>query len=71
MTRRSALHAATALAAASLIAAAAWLPLWTLEMEAPQYPKGLRLYAYGTGMTGDLRELNILNHYIGMPPIEA
>ena len=40
-------------------------------MRAPQYPKGLRLLAYGTGMSGDLRELNILNHYIGMPPIEA
>ena len=40
-------------------------------MEAPQYPKGLHLHAYGTGMTGDVRELNILNHYIGMPPIEA
>ena len=33
--------------------------------------KGLFLHAYGTGMTGDLRELNILNHYIGMPPVEA
>ena len=22
-------------------------------------------------MTGDLREINILNHYIGMPPVEA
>ena len=33
--------------------------------------KGLQLYAYGTGMTGDVPELNILNHYIGMPPIEA
>jgi len=40
-------------------------------MRAPQYPKGLKLEAYGTGMVGDLRELNILNHYIGMPPIEA
>ena len=47
------------------------LPLWQMTMRAPQYPKGLRLYAYGTGMDGDLSELNILNHYIGMPPIEA
>ena len=71
MTRRLALQTALAFAAASLVAVAGWLPLWSLEMEAPQYPKGLHLYAYGTGMTGDLRELNILNHYIGMPPIEA
>jgi nitrous oxidase accessory protein len=42
-----------------------------MTMEAPQYRNGLRLHAYGTGMTGDLHELSILNHYIGMPPIEA
>ena len=59
------------LAAAALVATASRLPLWSMTMKAPQYPKGLHLYAYGTGMTGDLRELNILNHYIGMPPIEA
>ena len=62
---------AMAFLAASLVALSARAPLWTLTMEAPQYPKGLNLYAYGTGMSGDLHELNILNHYIGMPPIEA
>jgi nitrous oxidase accessory protein len=60
-----------ALAAAALVAWSTTLPLWTMTMRAPQYPKGLRLAAYGTGMEGDLRELNILNHYIGMQPIEA
>jgi len=57
--------------AAALVALSATLPLWTLTMRAPQYPKGLRLEAHGTGLVGDIRELNILNHYIGMPPIEA
>lgn len=61
---------AAALTAAALVALASTLPLWTLTMTAPQYPKGLRLEAYGTRMIGDVRELNILNHYIGMPPIE-
>ena len=56
--------------AAALVALGSSLPLWTLTMKAPQYPKGLRLEAYGTRMTGDVRELNILNHYIGMPPVE-
>jgi nitrous oxidase accessory protein len=60
-----------AVGAAALVALSSTLPLWSLTMRAPQYPKGLRLEAYGTRMTGDLRELNILNHYIGMPPIEA
>jgi nitrous oxidase accessory protein len=60
----------TALVSAGLVGLSTLLPLWTLTMRAPQYPKGLRLHAYGTGMVGDLRELNILNHYIGMRPIE-
>ena len=62
---------AASVAAAGLVALSAVLPLWSLTMRAPQYPKGLKLEAFGTGMVGDLRELNILNHYIGMPPIEA
>jgi nitrous oxidase accessory protein len=65
------IRAASAVAAAGLVALSAQLPLWTMRMKAPQYPKGLRLDAYGTGMTGDLHELNILNHYIGMSTIEA
>jgi nitrous oxidase accessory protein len=64
-------QAASGLVAAGLVALATVLPLWSLSMRAPQYPKGLRVSAYGTHMTGDLRELGILNHYIGMPPIEA
>jgi nitrous oxidase accessory protein len=62
---------APAVAAAALVCLSATLPLWTMKMEAPQYRKGLFLHAYGTGMTGDVRELSILNHYIGMPPITA
>ena len=64
-------RAVCGLAAAGLIAYGATLPLWTMTMRAPQYPKGLRLSAYGTRMTGDISELNILNHYIGMPPIQV
>ena len=62
---------ATAAVAAGLVGLSTVLPLWSMTMRAPQYPKGLHLHAYGTTMVGDLRELNILNHYIGMPPIEA
>ncbi|HVQ42474.1 MAG TPA: nitrous oxide reductase family maturation protein NosD [Vicinamibacterales bacterium] len=57
--------------AAGLIAWGSTLPLWTMTMRAPQYPAGLTLSAYGTGMAGDVSELNILNHYIGMPPLHA
>ena len=71
MRRGLIVRIACAIAAAGLVALSSTQPLWTMTMRAPQYPKGLRLHAYGKGMSGDLRELNILNHYIGMPPIEA
>lgn len=70
MTRSTGIRTAAALAAAGLVALSTQFPLWTMRMKAPQYPKGLRLDAYGSGMVGDLRELNIINHYIGMPPID-
>ncbi|MBK7049133.1 MAG: hypothetical protein IPO18_02755 [bacterium] len=52
-----------------------FFPLWRIRMEAPQYPRGLHMdiYAYklGGGNNGhDVTELNSLNHYIGMHPIE-
>ena len=71
MSRAALIRIAAAVTAAALVALSSVLPLWTLSMKAPQYPKGLRLDAYGSRMAGDIRELNILNHYIGMPPLEA
>ncbi len=59
-----------ALAAAVVLAVAAFLPLWRLTLTAPQYPAGLHLTAYGTRMEGDLAEINELNHYIGVRAIE-
>jgi nitrous oxidase accessory protein len=58
------------LLAAALVALSSALPLWTMTMRAPQYPKGLRLEAFGSGMVGDVPELNIINHYVGMLPID-
>jgi hypothetical protein len=50
-------------------------PLWTLTMFAPQYPEGLRMGIYSWKLEGgnngqDVREINVLNHYIGMKDIE-
>jgi nitrous oxidase accessory protein len=61
---------AAALLSAGLVMLSAGLPLWTMTMTAPQYRHGLHLKAYGSGMQGDLRELNIINHYIGMATID-
>lgn len=71
MTRHGLTRTAAGLLAAALVALSASLPLWSMTMRAPQYPRGLHLHAYGTRLTGDVHEINILNHYIGMPPIEA
>ena len=58
-------------ASAALLAATLVLPLWNLTMFAPQYPDGLRLGIYTQRLEGgnngqDLKEINLLNHYIGM-----
>lgn len=61
--------AACALLAAIMVLAGALLPMWELDMHAPQYPQGLTLTAYGNRMEGDLAEVNDLNHYVGISPI--
>ncbi len=50
-------------------------PLWSLTMYAPQYPEGLRMAIYSYKLEGgnagqDVKEINVLNHYIGMKDIE-
>lgn len=47
-----------------------FLPYWHMELEAPQYPDGLYLTAYVNHLQGDVKEINGLNHYIGMKPLE-
>jgi hypothetical protein len=56
---------------AVLLVAALSQPLWNLTMFAPQYNEGLRLDIYAQRLQGgnggqDLKEINLLNHYIGM-----
>lgn len=49
---------------------AIFLPIWRIELLAPQYPQGLEMQIYATEVAGDIDEINILNHYIGMHTIE-
>jgi len=42
------------------------LPWWKFTLYAPQYPHGLRLQIALTGLRGDVHEIDMLNHYIGM-----
>lgn len=42
------------------------LPYWSITLHAPQYPGGLTIDAYPYKLTGDVFEVDGLNHYIGM-----
>jgi hypothetical protein len=51
-------------------------PLYEMTMFAPQYPEGLRLHIYSYKLEGghdgqDVKEINLLNHYIGMKDLET
>lgn len=51
-----------------------FLPIWNIDLEAPQYPEGIGLKIWTSQITGksefDLDNINKLNHYIGMKAIE-
>lgn len=43
-----------------------YVPLWRIELNAPQYPEGLMLLIYPHKLGGSVDIINGLNHYIGM-----
>lgn len=53
-----------------LFAASYFLPWWNFDLVSPQYPKGLKLVISLSGVTGDVSEINIINHYIGMSHLD-
>jgi len=59
---------------ALLLIPAYWLPLWSIRIVAPQYNDGLGMFIglrdiWGHGRH-DIQNINILNHYIGMKPVD-
>ncbi len=61
------------LAALLLVSLFVW-PMWRITLVAPQYPSGVTMYIYINKIGGEhestLQNINILNHYVGMKPIE-
>lgn len=51
-----------------------YVPIWKIDLQAPQYPEGIGLRIWINQITGakefDLRNINGLNHYIGMKTIQ-
>ena len=61
------------IAASLILILTFFLPLWYIDLEAPQYPEGIGLEIWINKITGqkpnDLENINGLNHYIGMKTI--
>jgi hypothetical protein len=62
--------------AALLLIPSFLFPLYSMTLYSNQFPDGLNLYIYSYSLEGghprgrdDLREINTLNHYIGMRPL--
>lgn len=61
-----------AVAVATLMLVSAYfVPLWQILMWAPQYPEGLGMKIWIDNITGDVKIISALNHYIGMKHIEV
>ncbi|WP_243664607.1 cytochrome C [Rhodothermus marinus] len=56
--------------AALLLLISIFFPYWRIRLFAPQYPGGLVAKVYVNRVEGDVREIDGLNHYIGMRPLE-
>lgn len=57
-----------ALAALSLLVIL-FVPIWRIDLQAPQYPEGLYIQIFADHFHGDTEKINGLNHYIGMATI--
>ena len=47
-----------------------FLPIWRIDLWAPQYPEGLSMKIWLSKLSGDIEIINGLNHYIGMAHIK-
>ena len=56
---------------AAALVVSLFVPLWRIELDAPQYPEGLALQIFPHKLGGDVEIINGLNHYIGMQTLHA
>lgn len=48
-------------------------PLWEIKLKAPQYPNDLKIFIWVNKIKGEdesLKNINIMNHYVGMQEIK-
>ena len=56
---------------AALFVGTLFVPMWQIQLDAPQYPEGLVLQLYANKIGGDVAIINGLNHYIGMATLHT
>ena len=66
--RATFLSIAMAVIAAGLFVSALKFPIWQMRMESPQYrdEEAIRVAVFPGGLTGDIKEVETLNQYIGV-----
>src|SRR6476620_8094046 len=57
--------------ASGALVAVFFLPVWRIDLFAPQYPEGLSMFIWINNITGQVDIINGLNHYIGMKHINV
>jgi len=57
--------------ASGALIAVFFLPVWRIDLFAPQYPEGLTMYIWINNLSGQVDIINGLNHYIGMKHINV
>lgn len=57
--------------AAGCMVISIFLPIWRIDLFAPQYPEGLALQIHADKLAGDVEIINGLNHYIGMKTLHT
>ena len=59
------------LVCAAGLVAVLFVPMWRIDLAAPQYPEGLMLLIYPNNIGGNVDIINGLNHYIGMKTLHT
>ena len=49
-----------------MLIAVLFVPMWRIDLDAPQYPEGLQMLIFSNKLGGNVDIINGLNHYIGM-----
>lgn len=67
----SRISSALLLVTALLLGISVFVPIWRIDLDAPQYPEGLKLLIYANKLGGNVDIINGLNHYIGMKTLHT